>query len=140
MIIQDITKELKNFLWQGGKSNGTKKFHLVNWETVCRPKFCRGEGIKYLGTMNISLGAKILWRIVLGKKAWWKDILRKNTLVEKGKDSLIISLVLRTTLQFGDYAKMQLTSFKMACVDLLEMENIFLYWKKTLALILLHLT
>ena len=66
--------------------------------------------------------------------------LRKNTLVEKGKDALMISLLLRTTLRFGDYAKMQLTSFKIACVDLLEMENIFVYGKKTLVLLLLHIT
>ena len=30
--------------------------------------------------MNLALGAKILWRIVTGKGAWWKEIIQKKYL------------------------------------------------------------
>ena len=70
--MQEITKELKKFLWQGGKSNGKKKFHLVSWEVVCNPKNCGGTGIRDPTRMNLALEAKIIWRIVTGEKGRWK--------------------------------------------------------------------
>ena len=59
-IIQDIEKEIKRFLWQGGEPNGTKKFHLINWETVCMTKCSGGEAIEGLAAMNLAVGAKIV--------------------------------------------------------------------------------
>ena len=76
--MKDVTREIRRFLWQGGKSSNLKKFHLVNWETVCRPKICRGVGVRDPNIMNLALGAKILWRIVSRKKSWWKEILQKE--------------------------------------------------------------
>ena len=76
--MQEITKEIRKFLWKGGKSNGSKKFHLVNWDIVCSPKNCEGAGIRDPTLMNLTLRAKILWRIVSGEKAWWKEILGKR--------------------------------------------------------------
>ena len=76
--MQEITKEIRKFLWQGGKSNGSKQFHLVNWDIVCSLKNCGGAGIRDPTMMNLALGAKILWRIVSGEKTWWKKILRKK--------------------------------------------------------------
>ena len=71
-------QEIRKFIWQGGKSNGTKKFHLVNWDVVCSPKNCGGIGIRDPARMNLALGAKILWRIVSCEKGWWKEILWKK--------------------------------------------------------------
>ena len=76
--MQDITKEIRKFLWQGGKSNGSKKFHLVNWDIVCSPKNCGGAGIRDPTMINLAIGAKILWRIVSWGRAWWKEILTKK--------------------------------------------------------------
>ena len=76
--MHEITKEIRKFLWQGGKPNGLKKFHLVNWDIVCSPKNCGGVGIRDLTMMNLALGAKILWIIVCRKKSQWKEILRKK--------------------------------------------------------------
>ena len=70
--MQKITKEIRKFLWQGGKSNGSKKFHLVNWDVVCSPKNCGGVGTRDPTVMNLALGVKILWRIVSREKVWWK--------------------------------------------------------------------
>ena len=76
--MQEITKEIRKFLWQGGKSNGSKQFHLVNWDIVCSPKKCGGARIRDMTMMNLILGAKNLWRIVSREKDWWKEILRKK--------------------------------------------------------------
>ena len=61
-----------------GKSNGTKKIHLVNWDVVCSPKNYGGTGIRDMVRMNLALGSKIMWSIVSGEKGWWKEILRKK--------------------------------------------------------------
>ena len=76
--MKEFTREIRRFMWQGGKSDSSKKFHLVNWDTMCKPKIFGGARIRDPSKMNLSLGAKILWRIVSGKGAWWKDIIRKN--------------------------------------------------------------
>ena len=40
----------------------------MNWEIVCRPKNCGGARVRDPNKMNLTLGAKILWRIVSRKK------------------------------------------------------------------------
>ena len=52
-----------------------QKNHLVNWSTVCTPENYGGVGIRDPIKMNLDLGAKILWRTVYSKRAWWKEIL-----------------------------------------------------------------
>ena len=47
----------------------------MNWNTVYTPKECGGAEIRDQRKMNLALGAKILWRAVSGKRAWWKEIL-----------------------------------------------------------------
>ena len=48
-------------LWKG--SNDTKKYHLVKWEEVCKPKDMGGLGIHNLALMNKALLCKWWWRI-----------------------------------------------------------------------------
>ena len=63
-IIQEIGKEIRRFLRQGGKHNGTKKLHLIKWEMVCRKKYSGGAGVKELDTMNLVLSEKIIWKMI----------------------------------------------------------------------------
>ena len=76
-VIISICKEIRKFLWQGGKVQ-SKKFHLVKWETVKRPKFQGGLGIRDPELMCKAMGAKLVWRLVTGKKEWWKEVIRKK--------------------------------------------------------------
>ena len=62
-VINSICKEIRKFLWQGGKVQ-TKKFHLVKWDTVKRAKKQGGLGIRDPEQMNKALGAKLIWRLV----------------------------------------------------------------------------
>jgi hypothetical protein len=71
---------IRKFLWQGGNSN-TKKFHLVNWNIVSSPKVNGGLGIIDIEVVNLVMGAKIVWRLITGRKEWWKsDITKKYKL------------------------------------------------------------
>ena len=76
-VINNICKEIRKFLWQGGKVQ-TKKFHLVMWDIVKRTKNKGGLGIRDLEQMNKALGAKLIWRLATSKKEWWKEIIRKK--------------------------------------------------------------
>ena len=66
-VINSICMEIRKFLWQGGKVQ-KKKFHLVKWDIVKRPKSKGRLGIRDLEQMNKALGAKLIWRLVTGKK------------------------------------------------------------------------
>jgi hypothetical protein len=66
-ILEKIGKSLRCFLWAGGKTN-TKKFHLINWKQVCQPYNKGGLAIKDPTIMNISMGAKLAWRLVTGNQ------------------------------------------------------------------------
>ena len=58
-VINNICKEIRKFLWQGGKVQ-TKKFHLVKWDIVKRTKNKGGLGIRDPEQMNKALGAKLI--------------------------------------------------------------------------------
>jgi len=50
----------------------------MNWDIVTLPKKSGGLGIRDLEEANLVMGAEIIWRIVIGKKEWWKiDITKK---------------------------------------------------------------
>jgi hypothetical protein len=49
------------FFWEGQTT--TKKFHMVNWKTICQPKSQGGLGVLNTKLMNIVLMAKWIWRI-----------------------------------------------------------------------------
>jgi hypothetical protein len=71
-ILEKISKTLRGFLWEGGKTN-TKKFHLVNWITVCQPSGKGGLVVRNPSLMNISLGEKLVWHLISGSLDWWKQ-------------------------------------------------------------------
>ena len=49
-------------------------------ETVYRTKIYGEAGVRDPRKMNLALGSKILWRIVSGKRALWKEILQKKNM------------------------------------------------------------
>jgi hypothetical protein len=48
----------KRMVWD--EIDGRKRYHLVNWHTICLPKDCGGLGVLDLPTMNKSLLCKWL--------------------------------------------------------------------------------
>ena len=35
-------------------------------------------GIRDPGMMNKALGDKLVWRLIYGKKEWWKEVIRRK--------------------------------------------------------------
>jgi hypothetical protein len=62
-------------LW--GVGQGIKKYHLVNWATVCSPIEFGGLGVKDLGCMNIALLCKWIWKLETSDGLWQKVLYNK---------------------------------------------------------------
>jgi hypothetical protein len=74
-VIKRMDRIRKKFFWQGG--NEKKKYHLVKWTVVARPKKKGGLGVKDPRKMNISLLCKWWWRIE-NNEGLWQTIVRKK--------------------------------------------------------------
>ena len=72
-VINHIEKLQRDFLWQG--RSGGKKFHLVDWASVCKPKQEGGLGIRPLREMNRALLGKWLWRLGNESEGLWRDMM-----------------------------------------------------------------
>jgi hypothetical protein len=59
-VMQVIGKDIKRFMWHGGKAN-SEKYHLVNWNTIQAPYDRGGFSIRDPTLTNLVLGAKIFW-------------------------------------------------------------------------------
>ena len=84
-IIKRLERLQIDFLWHGTSSQ--KKLHLVDWESICKPKDEGGLGIRPLKKMNQALLGKWLWRIGEGSQGLWRRVLeRKCSLPRCGWD------------------------------------------------------
>lgn len=61
-VTDQISKILRDFLWQGGKGN-QNKFHLVKWDVVKHPTTKGGLQIRDPALVNLALGGKIIWKL-----------------------------------------------------------------------------
>jgi hypothetical protein len=118
-----FAKELRHFLWKGGKSN-SKHFHLVNWNIVGAPKNHGGLGIRDPTIMNKVLGAKILWRLITGRKELWKYVLNKKYFPGPRMRCLDNLTPPHLTLKFGTSSKPHFLSFPRAFLGPLVMVSI----------------
>lgn len=68
-----VGKLHRDFLGQGKESK--KRFHLVDWKSVCKPRKSGGLGIKSLVHMNRALLGKWLWRLgEEGDSLWFQVV------------------------------------------------------------------
>jgi hypothetical protein len=74
-FIQRADIHMKRMVWQ--KIDDKKRYHLVNWHTVCLPKDCGGLGVLDLTTMNKSLLCKWLWKLENTEGTWQTMLSRK---------------------------------------------------------------
>eukprot|EP00253_Pinus_taeda_P009869 PITA_09869 len=61
-VTDQISKILRDFLWQGGKGN-QHKIHLVKWDLVKRLIPEGGLQIRDPALVNLAMGGKILWNL-----------------------------------------------------------------------------
>jgi len=61
-----------------GKGEERKKWALVSWETICKPKNHRGLGRDDLEVLNKVLGEKLWWRWIKDSDAPWARIWKEK--------------------------------------------------------------
>jgi len=75
---QALDKVRSRFFWQG--TNKKRKYHMVKWEALARPKEWGGLGFLEVKTMNICLLAKWLERLEVEEGSLCVKLLRKKYL------------------------------------------------------------
>ncbi|CAN1157728.1 Putative ribonuclease H protein At1g65750 [Linum perenne] len=77
-----IDRKIRDFIW--GSSNGMRKVHNVNWETVCKPKNMGGLGLRSARELNKAFLMKVAWGILTKPEELWvrtifsKYLIRNN--------------------------------------------------------------
>jgi len=71
-----IVRVQREFLWGGVE--GGRKISWVKWKSVCQQKRNGGLGVKDVRVVNVNLLAKWRWRLLVGDKALWKDVLKEK--------------------------------------------------------------
>jgi hypothetical protein len=84
-IIKRMDSARKKFFWQG--SSTKKKYYLVKWIMITRPKNKEGLGVKDLIKMNISLLCKWWWKFE-SREGLWQEIARKKYKIRGGINKL----------------------------------------------------
>jgi hypothetical protein len=78
---QNLDSIKSRFFWQGfGKK---RKYHMVKWEALARPKEAGGLGFMDVRAMNISLLAKWIDKLERGDNSICCNLLRRKYLGEK---------------------------------------------------------
>ncbi|KAL0404396.1 UNVERIFIED_CONTAM: hypothetical protein Sradi_2080400 [Sesamum radiatum] len=71
MIIREIEKRLRSFLWKGSTGMGYAK---VSWQQVCRPVAEGGLGLRDILALNRGLMSRHLWRVIVAdRSSIWVD-------------------------------------------------------------------
>jgi hypothetical protein len=71
-VIKKIRNLQRNFLWHGHNPN--KKWALVSWDKVCKPKSSGGLGLRDPGKLNSTMGARIWWRWLKTPAEIWEKL------------------------------------------------------------------
>ncbi|GLT75551.1 hypothetical protein SLA2020_472680 [Shorea laevis] len=75
-VHKEIDRISKNFLW--GFVDSQRKIHLVDWNTICKPKAHGGLGFHSIHDANIVAISKLNWRIHTKKENIWREVLVKK--------------------------------------------------------------
>jgi hypothetical protein len=78
----EMNKSRARFLWEG--VGNKRKYHMVDWATVCKPREFGGLGVINTRLMNISLMLKWIWKLYQGAEGLWADLIRAKYL--RGND------------------------------------------------------
>jgi hypothetical protein len=66
------TKIIRRFFWAG--TSPKRKYYMVRWPIVCKPKSKGGLGIKNLKMFNICLLCKWWWQLESGEGLWQSHV------------------------------------------------------------------
>uniref|UniRef100_A0A2N9FRW2 RNase H type-1 domain-containing protein n=1 Tax=Fagus sylvatica TaxID=28930 RepID=A0A2N9FRW2_FAGSY len=72
-VCSNLDKLNRDFLW--GSTDERKKMHMVSWDKVCRPKELGGLGLYSTKARNLTLLAKLNWRVMEDPDSLWAKTL-----------------------------------------------------------------
>ncbi|GLT63634.1 hypothetical protein SLA2020_361840 [Shorea laevis] len=75
-VHKEIDRISRNFLW--GSIDDQRKIHLVDWDTIYKPKTHGGLGLRSTHNANIVAMSKLNWRIHTEKDKMWREVLVKK--------------------------------------------------------------
>ncbi|CAN1178262.1 Putative ribonuclease H protein At1g65750 [Linum perenne] len=73
-----IDKKIRDFIW--GSTNGARKIHQVNWDTICSPKEHGGLGLRSATELNEAFLMKLIWGIIKKPTELWVKVLKSKYL------------------------------------------------------------
>jgi hypothetical protein len=76
-----LDKPRARFFWEG--VGDKRKYHMVDWAKVCKPKEFEGLGILNTKKMNIALMLKWIWKLYHNADGLWADLIRAKYLGSK---------------------------------------------------------
>ncbi|CAN1353255.1 Putative ribonuclease H protein At1g65750 [Linum perenne] len=79
-LCDKIDRKIRNFIW--GSSNGVRKIHNVNWDTVCKPKKMGGLGLRSARELNKAFLMKVAWNIITRPEELWVKTLVSKYLIK----------------------------------------------------------
>jgi hypothetical protein len=75
-------KVRSRFFWEG--VGDKRKYHMVDWATVCKPKEFGGLGVLNTRLMNIALMLKWVLKLYQNAEGLWVDLLKAAEVPRKG--------------------------------------------------------
>lgn len=72
-VTQTVDRLCRNFIW--GTTESKKKFHLVSWKKINKPKVDGGLGLQSAKERNSTLLAKLNWHFHLEKDSPWARVI-----------------------------------------------------------------
>jgi hypothetical protein len=79
--VESLTKIIRKFFWEGNSEK--KKYYLVKWDVVCKPRKKGGLGIKNLQLFNQCLLCKWWWKLE-EEDGLWIQLVKAKYGVDKG--------------------------------------------------------
>lgn len=71
---KSIDRAVRGCVW--GKPARKKGMHLLNRESLCKPKHLGGLNLKSERDMNQAMIAKLAWRVLTGHRRAWGEVLK----------------------------------------------------------------
>eukprot|EP00253_Pinus_taeda_P028735 PITA_28735 len=86
-VLKRIRNMQRDFLW--GSSETNRKWALVKWDKICKPKIQGGIGLRDPETSNTIMNAKIWWQWVTTQGKLWAKIWRAKYANNRPQEELI---------------------------------------------------
>jgi hypothetical protein len=85
-VLHKLDYYRSRFFWQGDSEK--KKYRLVKWSVVCRPKDMGGLGVHDLEVKNSALLGKWLFKL-LTENGIWQTMVRRKYIGEKALSQIL---------------------------------------------------